>query len=231
MIINYKKKRKLGFCSESGCLGGNNSAAAQATQQQQQQQSAIASATNKINTDFSGFNPAFYSNYTNANENQGLGQLAQQQQQTQNQLGFKLAGQGLSNSSAGQQLGQSLQQEAGTQKQNVVNSALGATNTLQQNIAQEQNSLISQANVANDPSSVANQALGVASSFSSPSPIAPIGQAFSNWANTWLGATNASTANSAAAAQSSSYPAYYGGTSFSGGYGSSLTNPVSSVGY
>ena len=214
------------------CMGGGSSAADQATALQQQQQAAITQATNQINQDFSGYNPQFYQNYTQANENQGLGQLAQQLQQTQNQLGFKTAGQGLDDSSAAQQLGQSLQQEAGTQKQNVVNQAIGATNSLEQNIQQQQANLVNQANVANDPSSVSQNALGIASSFSSPSPLAPIGQAFSNWANTWLGANNYNTYGSQGSGGGSTVPynsTPYGNSNASGGYGSTLMNPTSTV--
>ena len=174
------------------CFNSGDGGAAAAAQQQQQQQAAIEAATNQINQNFSGFNTPFYNNYTQANENFGLGQLAQQLQQTQNQVGFKLAGQGAQNSSVGDTLNQSLQQESGQEKQNVVNQALGATNTLQQNVAQQQANLISQAEVANDPASVATGSLNIASSFNSPSPMPAIGQLFGNWANTWLGGVNAS---------------------------------------
>lgn len=210
-------------------MNSSNDAASQATAQQKQQQAAIASATDSINKNFAGFNPGFYQGYTNANVNYGLGQLAPQLQQTQDQLGFKLAGQGLGKSSQADKLGESLQTETGNQKQNIVNNALGATNTLEQNVNQQKSNLINEANVANDPASVANQSLGIASGFSSPSPIAPIGQAFGNWANTWLGASNSKTYGSSLPS-SASYGGNGSGSTY-GGYGGSLMNPVSSVAY
>ena len=190
---------------------------------QQQQQAAIQAATGQINKAFAGFDPKFYNDYTQANEAYGLGQLAPQLQNTQDQLGFKLAGQGLQNSGSADKLGASLQTEAGNQKQNIVNSALGATNTLQQNVNQQKSNLINEANVANDPSTVSNQALGVASSFSAPSPIAPIGQAFGNWANQWLGSVQNKTYTN-----TNSAPVYGGAGGNYGSYGSSL-NPITQV--
>lgn len=226
MKLLVKKTRRSLWNKESGCLGGSNSGQ-QALQNTQQQQAAIASATGQINNAFAGFDPAFYNNYTTANVNQGLGQLSTQLQPVQNQLGFKLAGQGLQKSSAGQQLGQSLQQNIGQNEQNIVNNANSATNTLKQNVAQQQSNLINEANVANDPASISNQALGVASSYSAPSPVAPITGMFTDWANTYLGAQNKNTYGGTLG--QSTYPSLgYSGTN-SGGYGSSALNSVSGV--
>lgn len=210
------------------CMGSSDGGAAAAEAQTQAQQGAIEQATNQINQNFSGFSPAFYNNYTQANENFGLGQLAQQLQQTQNNVGFKLAGQGAQNSSVGDTLNQSLQQEQGQEEQTVVNQALGATNTLKQNIAQQQGNLISEAEVANDPASVATQSLNIAGSFNAPSPIPPIGQLFGNWANTWLGGVNASTYG---AAGTSGAGVNAGAAGALGARGGGASPTVSGVGY
>ncbi len=174
------------------CFAGSN-AAGQARQQQQQQEQQVAQATNQINQAFAGYNPAFFSNYTQQYENSAMPNLYDQYQQTQKQLGYQLANQGLLNSSAAGQDTKALNTELGLQKQGVANQALGATNTLRQNVAQEQQNLIGQANAATSPASVAQQALGAASSFSSPSMAQPVAGLFQNFANMYLGNKVANT--------------------------------------
>lgn len=206
------------------CLGSSSGGADAAVAQQKAQQAAIQAATNQINKTFSGFDNNFYNQRTQAYENYALPQLGQQLQQTQNQLGFKLAGQGLGRSSAAKQLGESLATETGVQKQNIANEALAQTNQLKQNIAQQQSNLISQANVANDPSSVATQALSTASSFNAPSSFPALGQAFSNWANMYLGKVNNSIySNPNMASVNSPFNYSLPTSSYTGGYGSSFS--------
>ena len=109
------------------------------------------------------------------------------------QAGFKMANQGLRNSSQANKIGESLATELGTQKQNVVNTGMAQASDLKKNVENQRANLISEANVANDPSGVAAGALGTASAFSAPSAMPAIGNAFSNWANMWLAKTTANT--------------------------------------
>lgn len=165
---------------------GSSDAGSQARQQQQQQQQQITQATKQINDAFSGFNPQFFSNRAQAYENFALPQEQQQFQDQSNQLGFKLAGQGLSDSSQATQLGERLGQTDQQAKQGIAQTGIGQAQQLQQQVAQEQQNLIGQANAASDPLSVANSAIGTAASFAAPSAFAPVGQFFQNFANTYL---------------------------------------------
>lgn len=169
------------------CLGGGDGGAGQARQQQQDQQRQIEDATTRINQAFSGFTPKFYQGRAQDYENYAEPQLMGQYHSTYQNLLGKLANQGLLNSSAA--IGQrgALQNELNTQQQGIANQALSQSQQLQQQVAQEQQTLIGQANAATNPSSVAQGALGVASSFSAPSAFAPVGQLFNNFANTYLG--------------------------------------------
>ena len=168
------------------CMGGSDSDA-DAVAQQQQQQAAIQQATNQINQAFSGFTPAFYGANTQAYENYAMPQLGQQMQQTQGQLNNQLFNQGLANSSSANKEQSALNQANAQAKTNIANTAIGQTNQLRQQVAGEQQNLISQANVANEPATVAGQALNAASQYSAPSAMPAVGNMFQGFANMYLG--------------------------------------------
>lgn len=196
------------------CSSGDGGAGAMAKQQAQQQK-AVQDATNQINQAFSGFNDAFYNENTQKQENALLPGFQQQEQQTSDQLGFNLVRKGQQNSSQAKKLGESFGTEVGKQKQNIANQALQSTNQLKQNVNQQQQNLITEAGTANNPGSVAAQALGTASSFAAPSLLAPVAGVFNNWANMYLGQQNNQTYNTGTNAYNSmgTTPSY--GSSFS----------------
>lgn len=203
------------------CMGGS-SAAGDARAQQQSQQQQIEGATNQINQAFSGFNAPFYQQRTQAYENYAEPQLQQQYKGTLQNLYGKLANQGLLNSSAATQEKGALKGELNTQQQGVANQGFAQSQSLQQQIAQEQQNLIGQANAATDPQSVARGALDVAGSFSTPSAFQPLGQLFQGFANTYLG----SQLNSAYNPQLNSF--LLGGQGGQkGGFGANLGAPAS----
>lgn len=165
---------------------GQGDAGSQAREQQQLQQQQIRQATDQINKSFAGFNPQFYNQRAQAYENWALPQYQQQFQNTKDQTGFQLASQGLNDSSQATQIGEKLGQAAGTAQQNIAQTGIQGAQSLQQQVEQERQSLIGQANAASDPLSVANSAIGTAASFTAPSAFAPVGQFFQNFANTYL---------------------------------------------
>lgn len=172
------------------CMGGGGGDGG-ARQRQQEQQRAIEQATERINQAFSGFNEPFYQQRAQAYESYALPELAKQYGQTQRQATFGLADRGLMQGSAARNMNQQLQLEQAKQQQNIANAALGQANQLRKEIGQEQSSLVSQANVANDPASVANTAMMNASAYSAPSQFAPIGNLFGDFANMYLTRQNA----------------------------------------
>lgn len=172
-----------------GCGGGSSNAGDQLRAQQQQQQALTDQSVGKINQAFAGFTPSFYQGISNAYTNWAEPQLQQQYQQTQNQLGFKLANQGLGGKGTSQkqdmfnQLGQAQTQS----QQQIAQQANQQSQNLQQQVAQEQAQLMGQAQTATDPSAVGQAATAAASGFSAPSSFQPLGQMFGNFSNLYLG--------------------------------------------
>ena len=176
-----------------GC--GASNAGDQAATAQAQQEANTNAAVSQINTAFTGFNPAFYAKAGQAYTNYALPQLQQQYQTNANNLGFKLADQGLGKSSQGQQMNNALTQANTQNTQQLAQNALGQEQTLQQQVGTEQSNLIGQAQTASDPSAIGQQAMVNASSLSAPSTFQPIGNMFSNFSTQYLANQNASTYN------------------------------------
>src|ERR1035441_1220872 len=103
-----------------GC-GSSSSSGSDMRAQQQQQQAAIQSGMGTINNAFAGFNPQFYQGIESAYKNYATPQLYQQYQPITNQLGYKLANQGLLGSSSDQYLHQQLGQQMGQAQQEIGN--------------------------------------------------------------------------------------------------------------
>ena len=169
-----------------GC-GSNNNAATQLRGQQQQQQAYTNSAVNQINQAFSGYTPQFYNNYGQNYMNWALPQLGQQYQQTSQQLGGKLANQGLTNSSAAQNQWNQLQNTNSLNQQGIASTAQQMQNQLQQQVGQEQAGLIGQAQQSTNPMQVAQGATAAAAGFGTPSAFQPLGNLFGNFAQLYLG--------------------------------------------
>jgi hypothetical protein len=167
-------------------MGESSNIGSQATAQQQAQQQQLNTAVSGINKAFSGFTPAFYNNYQNQFLEAAGPQVGAQARSTGQQLDYSLADKGLTDSSSGEQLKSSLAQNVALQEQGVANQAQTASQALQQQIQGQQNTLISEAESATNPGAVAQQALGTASQFETPSTFAPLGPLFNQWGNTYL---------------------------------------------
>jgi hypothetical protein len=190
-----------------GC-GGGGDAAAQARQQQQQQEQWTNQATTGINQAFSGFTPDFYKGVGNAYQQYALPQVQQQYQNSANQLGFKLAGQGLQKSSAANTMGNALANTMSQAQQTVGNTATQQENQLKGQVAQEQANLIGQAQTTSQPTQLSQMALAQAAGSASPSSFAPVGNMFNTFGQMYLGNQAANTYNG-----------------FSGNYLNNITNP------
>ena len=190
-----------------GC-GSSSNPAAGVQAQQQQQQANTNQAVSSINSAFSGFTPQFYQGVQDAYTNYAMPQLQQQYQTANNQLGYKLAGQGLLNSSAAQQGTNALSGAMQTNQNQLANAAVGQANQMKQTVGQEQSNLIGQAQTATDPAALGTQALALASSTTAPSTFAPVGQLFSQFGQQYLANQNSNMYNN-----------------FANQYLSSLSNP------
>lgn len=174
---------------------GQSNAGSLAVQQQQQQQQNVTQAVNQINQTFSGFGPSFYNQAGQDYTNWAAPQVQQQYQQNEQSLQDKLANQGLTNSSASEQEQGQLKEALAQAQEQVGNTAQSQVQSLQQQVAQEKAGLIEQANVANDPLSVAQQAISTAAGVQAPSITQPLGNLFQGFANTYLGSQLANTYN------------------------------------
>lgn len=167
-----------------GC--GTNNQADQILSDQKKQTMAQQNAVGQVNSAFSGFTPAFYKGVGDAYQNFAEPQLQQQYQSTANQLGFKLANQGLDKSSQGRFLNNQLQNTMSQGQTQIGQDAVSQENSLKQQVGNSQANLVAQASSSNNPGNVGASALGVAQGFTNPSSFAPIGQAFNQFGSQYL---------------------------------------------
>jgi hypothetical protein len=181
-----------------GC--GSSSAGNQLAQQQAQQQQFTNQAVGNINQAFSGFTPQFYNQQANNYMQWALPQVNNQFQQTSQQLGAKLANQGITNSSGAQNSWNQLNNTNQLAQQGVASTAQNQANQLRQQVAGEQANLIGQAQTANNPAAIGQQATAAAASYGAPSAFQPLGNLFGNFANLYLANNLANTYNPGLAA-------------------------------
>lgn len=174
-----------------GC--GSNGQADALLSQQKQLEMAQNNAVGQVNNAFSGFTPDFYKGIGTAYQNYAMPQLQQQYQNSSNQLGFKLAGQGLGDSSQAQFLGSQLANTMSQGQTQIGQEAVNQENQLKQQVSQEQANLVGQASSSQNPNYAGAQALGVAQGFGTPSTFAPIGNLFNQFGQQYLGSQVANT--------------------------------------
>ena len=164
-----------------GCGGGGSDPGAEARAQQQKNEALIRQGTEQVNSIFGQFGPEFYKKRAQAYTDYAMPQLQQQFGQQQQNLAYKLYGQGLQQSSVGRELQNTLGQELTKQTQNIANQGLQQAQDLQRTLTGEQANTIAQLQASADPSTAAQQALSYASQAQAPSAFAPIGRMFTDW--------------------------------------------------
>lgn len=169
-----------------GCCGGDDGGAGQARALEAERSQRIGTGMGQINQIFSGFDPEFYRKRQEAYQAFAMPQFGEQARTTQNQLLYGLADRGLLHSSAGEQAQSAFEREAARQQQAIVDAAFQQSQNLQKEVQGNKGQLISQLQASADPSSVAQQAISSAQSFSAPSVWQPIGNMFTNFANLYL---------------------------------------------
>ena len=146
-------------------------------------------AMGQVGQAFSGYTPAWYQDVADTYTKDAMPQLQEQYGSTRDQLGFKLANQGLDKSGAGQKLGTSLANELSKQKQNVVDQSQGAANSLQQQVENYRQQMVGQVEQAVDPAATAQSMLGSAANFQAPAM--STANMFGDWSNMYLLANQA----------------------------------------
>lgn len=168
------------------CGGGGDGGAGEARANEQARQQRIAQGMQSLDASFAGFNPDFYAKRRQDYINYAMPQLAEQSQTTQKQLNYQLANAGLRHSSVAGEQQSAFNQERARQQQAIVDAAFGQSNDLQKQVQGQKSQLVAQLQATGDPTSVANQAIGVAQNYSAPNVYQPLTGLFNNFANLYL---------------------------------------------
>lgn len=177
-----------------GC-GSHKDPTAALQQQQRQNQAALNQSLAGIDKAFMGFNEPFYNNVRNSYLQYQLPALQNQYQQAKDAMTYGLASRGLGQSSAAERAAAGLSSQQSAARSSLAGSATDAENAMRQQIAQEKAQLYGQAQNAQFPGQMVQQALTTAATTQAPSTFAPLGQMFGNIGTMWLANKQANLAN------------------------------------
>jgi hypothetical protein len=150
-----------------------------AAQQKAQQDSSI----NQINSAFSGFDSSYYNKIAQDYSNYATPELSRQYTANQQASTGALADSGLWKSSVADTNNQNLNLGFAQGQQQIADAGTQQAQSFQSNVENQKSSLINQALASSDPLTIANNALGVASSVQAPSVFAPVGTFFNQGLN------------------------------------------------
>jgi hypothetical protein len=174
----------------------NGSSDGGAAAQEKKTQEQIDSGMATINRNFSGFNDDFYQKAATDYTNYATPQMMSDYQNTKNNLTYSLARNGLLTSGAAVSKNAALQNELSANESSIANAAQDQSNQLRSNVANQRNQLISQVQAGAAPGQVATSAAAATSGLRAPTAYQPIGNMFSDWANSYMSNMEANTYNS-----------------------------------
>ncbi len=177
------------------CMGGGGSAGAELEQQEKRRSLAITNGMANINKVFSRFNPRFYQGVKQNTLDTLMPQAARQYRGARKQLGFNLGGKGLLNSSFAREAATDLEASRATAEQSVVGQANESVRDTQRQVQANKIDVTNQLVTSQDPNLAAQQAISASASIHAPSAIAPLGNLFATFANTYLATSLAKTYN------------------------------------
>lgn len=167
------------------CSGGG-SAGDEIERQNKFRLQNIQTGQKQIDRAFTGFDPSFYSGVRQNTLNTLLPQLSDQYKQNRRSLVYGLGSRGLLNSSVARLGATDLERNKALGEITVGNQANEAARQTQQQVEQQKQSLTNQLVVSQDPALAGQQAVSAAASISAPSMVAPLGNLFQTFGNTWL---------------------------------------------
>jgi hypothetical protein len=173
--------------------GGSGDGGAAA--QQKATQAQIDSGMATIDKNFAGFNDNFYEKAAKDYESYATPQMMDQYRNTKNNLTYSLARNGLLDSGATVAKNSSLQKQLGVNESNIANTAEDQANTLRGNVATQRNQLVNQVQAGAAPGQVAMGAEAATAGLRAPTALPPVGNMFSDWANSYLTNMQANTYN------------------------------------
>lgn len=160
--------------------GGGDGGAAQARADEAARQARIKQGIGNIDKNFGGFDEGFYKGRERAYVNFANPQLSDQYANTQRNLTYNLARQGLTSSSEAARNAGELQRQYNDARAQIAAKGMDAANDARNQIEQNRSELISQLYSTSDPSQAANSALNRASVLSQQQSFSPLGQLFAN---------------------------------------------------
>ncbi|CAB4135530.1 hypothetical protein UFOVP291_35 [uncultured Caudovirales phage] len=160
--------------------GGGDGGAAQARADEAARQARIKEGSANIDKNFGGFNEAFYNQRAKAYTDYANPQLADQYAQTQRNLTYNLARQGLTASSEAARNAGELQRQYNDNRAQIAAQGLDAANQARGQVEQNRSELLAQLNATSDPAAAAASAVNRAGILSQQSSFSPLGQLFAN---------------------------------------------------
>ncbi len=166
-----------------------------AAAQQKKTQAQIDSGMATIDKNFAGFGDDFYQKAARDYSAYATPQMMDQFRNTKNNLTYTLARNGLLDSGAAVSRNAALQKQLGVNESNIANTAEDQANTLRGNVATQRNQLVNQVMAGAAPGQVAMGAEAATAGLRAPTALPPVGNMFSEWANTYLTNMQANTYN------------------------------------
>lgn len=160
--------------------GGGDGGAGQARADEAARQARIKQGTASIDKSFAGFDDNFYKGRQQAYTNFANPQLAGQYADTQANLTYNLARQGLTASSEASRNAGELQRQYNSNRAQIASAGLDAANDARNQVEQNRSELLAQLNATSDPAAAASSAVNRADVLASQRSFSPIGQLFAN---------------------------------------------------
>jgi hypothetical protein len=166
-----------------------------ASKQAAKTQADISQGMTTIDQQFSQFGPDFYTKAAKDYQDYATPQVMGDFRNTKNNLSYALARNGLLNSGAAVSREASLNKQLAQNESNIANTGQDQSNALRQTVASQRNQLVSQVQAGAAPSQVATSAEATTAGLRAPTALPPVGNMFSDWANTYLTNMQANTYN------------------------------------
>ncbi len=167
-------------------IGKHSDDASDSIKEAEQRRSlSISQGMTRINSVFSKFGPGFFDGVRQNTLSTLMPQVARQYRSTRKNLTSSLSDRGLLSSSAARESATELAYNKNLAEVSVGNQAEEAVRDTQRDVQSQKNTLISQLVQSQDPNLAAQQAVTAAASIHAPSPIAPLGNFFKTFAETY----------------------------------------------
>ena len=160
--------------------GGGDGGAAQARADEAARQARIKQGTQSIDKSFGGFDDNFYKGRERAFVNNAIPQLNGQFVDTQRNLTYNLARQGLTASSEAARNAGELQRQYNDNRAQIAAQGMDYANETRNQVEQNRSELLAQLNATSDPAAAASSAVNRADVLAAQRSFSPLGQLFAN---------------------------------------------------